>query len=39
MGSSRGGDVTETSVSELLPNAFTPAALESHDEEEEEKSE
>ncbi|KAL6738765.1 hypothetical protein Aduo_012280 [Ancylostoma duodenale] len=36
MGSSRGGEVTETSVVELLPNAFTPAALESHDEEEEE---
>ncbi|KAK6746985.1 hypothetical protein RB195_000311 [Necator americanus] len=40
MGSSRGGEVTETTVSELLPNAFTPAALEKNrDDEEKETSE
>ncbi|VDM84421.1 unnamed protein product [Strongylus vulgaris] len=36
MGSSRGGEVMETYISELLPNALTQAKLEGRDNDEEE---
>lgn len=33
MGSSKNNNVKESSLADLLPNAFTPAALNAHEEE------